>query len=97
MPKDALELIREVIDSAAAELPEGRHLAAYKNSLKHSHGLSLQDPEYWIAAMTRRYMDGKDFTTGFQAKTDAVAPEKVRDVIAALLKGGRIEYIIKNR
>jgi hypothetical protein len=97
MPKDALELIREVIDSAAAELPEGRHLTAYKNSLKHSHGLSLQDPEYWIAAMTRRYMDGKDFTTGFQAKTDAVAPEKVRDVIAALLKGGRIEYIIKNR
>ena len=97
MPEDVLEMIREVIDSAAAELPEDRYLTAYKNGLKHSHGLSLQEPEYWVAAMTRRYVDGKDFTTGFQAKTDAVAPEKVRDVIAALLKGGRIEYVIKNR
>ena len=97
MSEDALELVREVIASAAVELPEDRHLTAYKNGLKHSYGLSLQEPEYWVAAMTRRYVDGKDFTTGFQAKTDAVAPEKVRDVIAALLKGGRIEYVIKNR
>ena len=97
MPEDALELIRAVLGSSAIELPEGNHLKAYKDDLKHSHGLSLQEPEYWVAAMTRRYVDGKDFTTGFPAKTDAVTSEKVKDVIAALQKGGRIEYVIKNR
>lgn len=97
MPEDALELIRAALGSLAIGLPEGNHLKAYKDDLKHSYGLSLQEPEYWVAAMTRRYVDGKDFTTGFPAKTDAVTSEKVKDVIAALQKGGRIEYVIKNR
>ena len=40
-------------------------------------------------------LDGKDFTTSYESKIDAVTPAKVKAVLAPLSNTSRVEYIIE--
>jgi hypothetical protein len=47
--------------------------------------------------ITRRYLAGKDFTTNYAVKVDAVTAEKVKNILVALSKGSKVEYIISKK
>ena len=70
-------------------------VAKYKALLKGRIEVKMTDPRYWTRAVTMRYLDGKDLTTGYQTKIDAVTPEKVKALLASLSDAGRVEYIIE--
>lgn len=96
-PIVALNAIRETLeDPQSLDITEAE-LASYKAILKKSMADSRKDPEYWLNAIAMRYLEGKDFTTGCDARIDAVTVEKIRSLISSLSKGSRVEYIINKR
>ena len=69
---EALAILRNVLEELPnVEIHDG-DLAKHKEVLKGHMALKVSDPEYWVRALTMRYLDGKDFTTSYQAKIDAV-------------------------
>jgi hypothetical protein len=69
-------------------------LAAFKSQLKGRIALEMKDPFYWLNVISRRYLAGKDFTSGYEQKIDAVTAEKVRELLVSLDRGSKVEYVI---
>ena len=94
---EAYAIVREVL----ASLPDADISAAavekYKNVLKGNLALNMTDPGYWVHAMVKRHLDGKDFTTSYASKIDAVTAAKVKAILAPLSSATRVEYIIEKR
>ena len=72
-----------------------KDVAKYKSLLKGRLALEMKQPQYWTRAVAMRYMDGKDFTSGYEARIDAVTADKVRSILVSLTDASRVEYIIK--
>lgn len=70
-------------------------LKIYKASLKNEMAIRMNDPLYWTEAITARYLDGKDWTTNYQAKIDAVTVAQVKAILASLDDGCKVEYITR--
>ncbi len=89
----ALADIRSALsDLRSIEITDG-NLNAYKEALKHRIGQEMKSPAYWMHAIALRYLDGKDLSTGYAAKIDAVTPERVKAVLALLDGGSKVEYV----
>lgn len=96
-PIEALGVIRSVLsDMASAEIDGGR-LAACKAALKNEKSQAMNTPRYWTDAIALRYLDGKDLTTGYMAKLDAVNADDVKNVLGMLEAGSKVEYVIKGK
>lgn len=79
-----------------AECCEGvteQELNACKEYVKNVYALQHQSPWYWLRVIPLRHLEGKDFTTGFQSKVDAVTVDALQTVFKALDNGAGIEYI----
>lgn len=91
----ALKNLRDVL----AGLPELEvkedDVAKYKSVLKGRMAIEMQEPQYWTRAVAMRYMDGKNFTTGYEGKIDAVTADRVSALLASLADASRVEYIIR--
>ena len=72
-------------------------LDAYKAFLKKDIAERKKTPEYWLQRIAMRHLDGKDFTTGCDAKIDAVTVDKVMALLASLADGSKVEYIISRK
>ena len=70
-------------------------LKIYKASLKNEIATRMNDPLYWTDAVAIRYLDGKDWTTNYQAKIDAVTAAQVKALLASLDEGCKVEYITR--
>lgn len=92
---DHVRPAREVLDKLASAGPDDSLVKLYKDALKHEHALMMQEPEYWLRAVTMRNLDGKDFTIGCASKIDAVTSSRLKELFKLLNEGGRIEYVIK--
>ena len=91
---EALTAVRNLLnDMESVEITETQ-LARFKAFLKQSVKSQLDDPEYWHKAIALRYIDGKDFTTGYQAKIDAITIDNVKSMLVQLSKGARVEYVM---
>ena len=86
--RDALSDLKEM------EVTE-EQLKMYKTLLKNKIAASMKDPLYWTRAIARRYLDGKDWTTGYQAKIDAVTAGQVKAILASLDDGCKVEYVTR--
>jgi hypothetical protein len=91
----ALKAVRDVLDDLADLEIKAEDVEKYKAVLKGQMALEMKMPHYWTHAVAMRYMDGKDFTTGYEAKIDAVTVDKVRRILASLTDASRVEYIIR--
>ena len=91
----ALKAVRDVLDDLANLEIKAEDVEKYKAVLKGQMALEMKMPHYWTHAVAMRYMDGKDFTTGYEAKIDAVTVDKVRCILASLTDASRVEYIIR--
>jgi diadenosine tetraphosphate (Ap4A) HIT family hydrolase len=92
---DAAE-IRRMLGECTKDLDE-RIIQAYKNYVKNAYALQMQNPEYWMHVIPLRHMEGKDFTSGYAAKIDAVTTAQVKDIFKTLEDGAGVEYIIKEK
>ena len=99
--EDAENAARSVIKSELTE--EGFadftdvQVNACKTWLKHNHQVRMNSPEYWVNALLVRYLEGKDFTTGYDAKIDEVTSDEVKSLLLSLNKSGKVEYIIRRK
>lgn len=96
-PIVALAVVRSVLaDLQNAEVSD-QDMKAFKAQLKDRIKLEMNDPYYWLNAISRRQLSGKDFTTGYGGKTDAVTSVKVKWILSSLDKGSKVEYIIRKK
>lgn len=94
MSQDMLSALRRAVAGASERDVEADYIAACKAYTKHKYAVQMQDPAYWLHAMAMRYLDGKDYTTGYASKIDAVTENDVRRILDLLETGSKIEYII---
>ena len=93
----ALAVLRKTIaDLSKLEISEA-DLLIYKEILKEHMALKLSDPRYWVQALAMRYLDGKDFTTSYASRIDAVTAAKVKNILASLSTTSKVEYIITEK
>ena len=96
-PMEALSAVRNLLkDMASVELTD-KELTSYKAFLKQRVMQRQSEPEYWHEAIALRYIDGKDFTTGYQAKIDAITIDSVKSMLVQLSQGARVEYVINRK
>ena len=92
--QDMLSELRRAVAGASERDVEADYIAACKAYMKHKYAVQMKEPAYWLQAMAMRYLDGKDYTTGYAAKIDAVTENDVRKILDLLEMGSKIEYII---
>jgi hypothetical protein len=92
---EALAIVREGLKDLTQTKISDTFLAACKEYLKNLITFRMQEPMYWVDAIAKRYLDGKDFTTGYAGRIDAVTEEKVRLLLLALNEGSKVEYVVK--
>ena len=92
--QDMLSEMRHAVAGASGSDVEADYIAACKAYMKHKYAVQMKEPAYWLQAMAMRYLDGKDYTTGYASKIDAVTENDVRRILDLLEMGSKIEYII---
>jgi hypothetical protein len=97
----AEEVARKIIHGAFKNerLSEmtGAQMDACKAWLKHNNAIRTKSPDYWVNAILLRYLEGKDFTTGYDNKIDEVSAEEVKALLSSLYEAGKVEYIIRKK
>jgi hypothetical protein len=98
-PIEALSIVRSVLsDVAGAELEvSAADVEMFKTQLKERIKTEMKEPFYWLNVISRRYLAGKDFTSGYEARINSVNADKVKSVLSGLGEGTRVEYIISER
>lgn len=92
-----LKAAREVFSEKAINAISNSEVDNYKPWLKNKKALQMEDPVYWTTAVMLRYLEGKDFTTGYAAEIDNITGEKVRSLLTSLINSSKVEYIIKKK
>lgn len=92
---EALRRLRKALGSVSSMEISDDVLSMYKEILKGHISLNSTAPEYWTHALTMRYLDGKDLTTGYAAKIDAVSATKVKNILSQLTESTKVEYITR--
>lgn len=93
-PIETLSKVRSALFSVADDTELAAEVALLKEQLKSALALEMSIPFYWLNVISRRQLAGKDFTTNYQAKIDAVTPAKVKGILDQLNKGAKVEYIM---
>ena len=98
-PIDALDIIRSVLSGVAGSeiAVSDADIEVFKTQLKERLKTEMKEPSYWLNAISRRHLAGKDFTSGYEARINSVNAEKVKSVLAGLSDGTRVEYIVSKR
>lgn len=87
--------VRSVLTGLSGkDIPQDR-LDAYKEYLKNHFAVEMTGPLYWRDAIVLRYLEGKDFTGGYETKIKAIDAAKVRKIVASLNEGTKVEYIVR--
>ena len=97
IPQEVLNVFRYTLSGAAGSDVDADYFSACKVYMKHKYVMQMQEPTYWLQAVAMRYLDGKDYTTGYASKIDEVSVEDVRKIMRLLEKGNNIEYIINRK
>ncbi|MGN1210490.1 MAG: hypothetical protein ACI4TM_02305, partial [Candidatus Cryptobacteroides sp.] len=89
-----LSKVRNAISDAASMPVSDAGMSFYRQKLSNEILSSEADPWHWIWLVNLRYADGKDLNSKWQSKVNAVSAEQVRQIIADLEAGSKVEYIV---
>ena len=97
-PADPMEVMNRLRDalvriSSATLTPST--LAGLKEALSTEMAGEVANPDYLMEAVLRRNSEGKDMISNYSTYLSKVTTQDVYDVIAALEKGSKVEYVIK--
>ena len=93
-PLEALSAVRGLLKNMETIELTDAELASYKSYLKQEIKSRQEHPEFWHDVISMRYIDGKDFVSGFEAKIDAITVKDVKNMLGLLSQGARVEYVI---
>ena len=93
MPQGVHAALMHAVSRVSSGDMDAVYIRACKEYLKHRHAVQTKEPTYWLHAVAMRYLDAKDYTTGYSSKIDAVSVEDIRKILRLLDNGSRIEYI----
>lgn len=96
-PIEALSVIRSMFQDLSQTKISDKSLNACKAYLKSYLAQKMKEPEYWLDAISKRFLDGKDFTSSYAAKIDAVNAESVRNLLNSLNNGSKVEYVVNKK
>ena len=91
---EALRIVRSALHNLEATEVTDALVKAYKEWLKNDITFRMKSPEYWVNAISMRQLEGKDFTTDYKARVDAVTTAKVKQILTSLNNASKVEYII---
>lgn len=91
---DILGIVRSALSDIAHKGVDGSALSGYKARLKNEIAVKMNDPSYWTMTIALRHLDGKDYSTDYASKINAVTAEKVEELLASLVSGSKVEYVI---
>jgi len=86
--------VRTALASAVASSYENKDIEAWKSLVTARMAENTGSPDAMISALLARYGAGKDMISKFREHVKGVNAEKLRSMALALLKGGRIEYLV---
>ncbi len=89
----ALADVRSILSDLHDMEISAARLNEWKAALKHRMSREMKSPAYWVDAIALRYLVGKDLTTNYESKIDAVTPAKVKSVLSLLGEGCKVEYV----
>lgn len=96
-PIEALSIVRSIMqDLSKAKIPDSA-VASAKAYVKSLIAQRMSEPGYWLDALAKRYLDGKDFTTSYAAKVDAVNADKIRALLSEVNNGSKVEYVVNQK
>ena len=90
----ALTAIRAAIREAASKSVEAKDLSLWKNKLSGEYKDRMASPSGFVSTQLYRYALNKDLTSRYQENIQAVTAEKVKEFLATLADGGRVECIV---
>lgn len=93
----SLEIVRRLFSEKSVMTITDSEVDSYKPWLIHKKTLQMEDPKYWTSAILLRYLEGKDFTTGYKEEVNNITGEKVRNLLSSLVSSSKVEYIIKKK
>ena len=93
---EARRILKEEMENGLFEITDVQ-LNACKEWMKHNRAVRSSKPEFWLNALLLRYLEGKDFTTGYAARIDKVSADGVKDLLNSLNTAGKVEYIIRRK
>lgn len=93
-PIEALSILRDALNNVSSTDVVKEDVEFFKRQLKEKMNMEMRDPYYWLNVISRRHLAGKDFTSGHEARIDAVSVEDVKRIISYLNEGTRVEYIV---
>ena len=93
----ALSTMRKVFADLSAVSVDEKILATYRYRLERHLAREKSNPGYWVDALNLRYLDGKDFTTGAEARIRSINETNVRKMLSALDSNSKIEYVITGK
>ncbi len=82
------------VRSALSDVSPGSGLAALKAALLARYESEMAVPSSLVDIALMRYSVGKDMATGYKDKVNSVSTESVREILAALEEGGKVEFVI---
>lgn len=95
--QDDMMRLKDIVSDCHKYVTE-EELNTYKEHLKNLCSRQMPDPQYWLRVVPLRHLEGKDYTTGYAAKIDAVSLQMLQHVLDALDEGAGLEYItIRNK
>ena len=96
-PIEALAKVRPVLSELDVMEVSDDGLKYFKDRLKNMISIEMKDPAYWVDAIVLRYLDGKDLSTNYASKIDAVNASRVQSVLAMLDAGSKVEYVTSKK
>ena len=93
-PMGALAKVRMVLSGVGGMYVDEEDVEAFKAQLKDGMNMEMKVPFYWLNAISRRHLAGKDFTTNHEAHIDSVTADRVKAILSAMNDGTRVEYIV---
>ena len=96
-PVEGLTILRSVLSDVSVRKWTDADLKLCKADLKNAVAMNMKSPEYWTEVLVMRYLYGKDLSTGYAARIDAVTAENVCRVLQAWNSGSKVEYIMKKK
>lgn len=96
-PEEALAIVRTRLQDLTQTNIPAQVVTSCKEYYKNLISRRMNEPMYWVDAIAKRYLDGKDFTTSYGAAVDAVNADKVKTLLLALNGGSKVEYVVKNK
>ena len=97
MPHEVLAVLRRTVSGASERDMNTFYVKACKEYLKHMRAINMKEPGYWLDAVAMRYLDGKDYTSGYASRIDSVSMEDIRKLLGLLEAGNGVEYIINRK